>query len=69
MIVNSAQADLDQKFSKILNREVTLRATMHSQEEVVESAAPDVQTATAEEYWPDMEGLDYRGLFSDFRSA
>jgi len=30
------------------------------------SALPDVQTATAEEYWPDMEGLDHRDTVTDF---
>ena len=47
-IVNSEQLDLNQIFSKVLKREVKL------------SALPDVRTATAEEYWPDIEGLDHR---------
>ena len=66
MIVNSEQVDVHQKLSKVLKRQVTLRATMHSKEEIVESAAPDVRTATAEEYWPDVEGLDYRDTITDF---
>ena len=49
----------------MLNREVTLRAIMHSQE-VVERTSPDVQTAIAEEYWPDIEGLDHRDTVTDF---
>jgi len=65
-VVNTEQADLHQVLSKVLNREVTLRAIMHSQEEIVESTPPDVQTATAEEYWPDIEGLDYRDTVTDF---
>jgi uncharacterized protein YcbX len=65
-VVNSEQAGLDQILSKVLNREVTLRAITQSQEEVVESASPDVQTVTAEEYWPDIEGLDYRDTVTDF---
>jgi uncharacterized protein YcbX len=47
-VVNSEQPGISQVFSKVLKREVRL------------SALPDVQTATAEEYWPDMEGLDHR---------
>ena len=30
------------------------------------SALPDVQTPTAEEYWPDIEGLDHRDTVTDF---
>src|SRR5712692_3828431 len=44
-IVNSEQPDVHQIVSKVLTREVTL------------SALPDRPTATAEEYWPDIEGL------------
>jgi uncharacterized protein YcbX len=65
-VVNSEQADFHQVLSKVLNREVTLRAIMHSQEEIVERTSPDVPTATAEEYWPDIEGLDYRDTVTDF---
>ena len=53
-IVNSEQRDLDQIVSKGLKREVKL------------SAVPDVRTATAEEYWPDIEGLDHRDTVTDF---
>jgi len=53
-IVDSEQAGLNQIFSKVLNREVKL------------SAVHDVRTATAEEYWPDIEGLDHRDTVTDF---
>ena len=53
-IVNSEQPGVDQIFSKVLKREVKL------------SALPDVRTATAEEYWPDIEGLDHRDTVTDF---
>jgi uncharacterized protein YcbX len=53
-IVESEQPSLNQILSKMLNREVKL------------SALPDVQTATAEEYWPDIEGLDHRDTVTDF---
>jgi uncharacterized protein len=52
-IVNSEQPDVDQILSEVLKREVTL------------SALPD-PTATAEEYWPDIEGLDHRDTVTDF---
>ena len=53
-IVSSEQPGLNQIFSKVLEREVKL------------SALPDVQTATAEEFWPDIEGLDHRETVTDF---
>ena len=51
--VTSEQADLNRLLSKALNREVTLRAAR---------GAP----VQAEEYWPDMEGLDHRDTVTDF---
>jgi uncharacterized protein YcbX len=51
--VTSDQGDLNQILSKALNREVTLRAAQHG-------------TVNAEEYWPDMEGLDHRDTVTDF---
>jgi uncharacterized protein YcbX len=65
-VVNSEQADLHQTLSKVLKREVTLRAIMHSEEKVVERASSHAPAATAEEYWPDIEGLDYRDTVTDF---
>jgi len=53
-MVNSEQSDVNHIFSKALKREVKL------------SALPDVQTAIAEEYWPDIEGLDHRDTTTDF---
>ncbi len=52
-IVNSDRGDIDQILSKAVNREVTFRAAQH--------AAVD-----AEEYWPDMDGLDHRDAVTDF---
>ena len=53
-IVKSEQPDLDQVFSKMLKREVKL------------SALPAARTTTAEEFWPDIEGLDHRDTVTDF---
>ena len=53
-VVNSGQPDVQQTLSKALKREVTL------------SAAPNLPMATAEEYWPDIEGLDHRDTVTDF---
>ncbi len=53
-IVNSEEPDVHQTISKVLKREVTLSAL---------SARP---AATAEEYWPDIEGLEHRDAVTDF---
>jgi uncharacterized protein len=51
--VESHRHDVDQILSKALNREVTFRAAQRG-------------VATAEEYWPDMEGLEHRDTVTDF---
>jgi MOSC domain-containing protein len=50
--VTNNQGDLNQILSKALNREVTFRAAQHG-------------AVNAEEYWPDMEGLDHRDTVTD----
>ena len=51
--VTSDQGDLNQILSKALNREVALGAAQRG-------------AVNAEEYWPDMEGLDHRDTVTDF---
>jgi uncharacterized protein YcbX len=65
-IVNSEQPDLCQILSRVLKREVTLGAIVPDHQEVVESAPPALRTATAEEYWPDIDGLEHRDTVTDF---
>jgi hypothetical protein len=65
-VVNSEQSDLHQILSKVLKREVALHVTAHGHQEAVESASPNLRTVTAEEYWPDIEGLDHRDIVTDF---
>src|SRR5437870_10172597 len=55
-IINSEQADVHLILSNVLKREVKL-----------ESALPDLRMATAEEYWPNIEGLEHRDTVTDFR--
>jgi uncharacterized protein YcbX len=50
------QADLNQVLSKALNRTVTLNA----------AGRGHAATVNAEEYWPDIEGLDFRDTVTDF---
>jgi uncharacterized protein YcbX len=51
--VTSDRDDLNQILSKAFNRQVTLRTAQHG-------------AVNAEEYWPDMEGLDHRDTVTDF---
>src|SRR6266852_8531707 len=51
--VTSDQDDLNQILSKALNRGVTFRAAQRG-------------AVNAEEYWPDIEGLDHRDTVTDF---
>jgi uncharacterized protein YcbX len=55
-IATSQQSDLNEILSKALNRQVTLCAAERGR----------VSPANAEEYWPDIEGLDYRDTVTDF---
>jgi uncharacterized protein YcbX len=55
-IATNQQSDLNQILSNALNREVTLNATDPGH----------VGPANAEEYWPDMEGLDHRDTVTEF---
>jgi uncharacterized protein len=64
--VTSEQRDCHQALSKALNREVTLAATARGQVAGVPSSVSASWMAQAEEYWPDMEGLDYRDTVTDF---
>jgi uncharacterized protein len=65
-IVSSDQDDVNEILSKALRRQVTLDTAERGHEEVVESSFPNPWTPQAEEYWPDMEGLDYRDTVTDF---
>jgi hypothetical protein len=55
-ITTSQQSDANQILSRALKRKVTLDA----------SERGHVASASAEEYWPDMEGLDHRDTVTDF---
>src|SRR5207245_7685336 len=65
-IVSSTDTDRNRILSQALHREVTFDAAERGQREVVESTFPNPQAPKAEEYWPDMEGLDYRDTVTDF---
>src|SRR5437870_9565530 len=56
-VITSGQPDLEQVLSRAFGRDV-----------VLEEARPEQRSsgATAEEYWPDMAGLDHRDTVTDF---
>jgi hypothetical protein len=56
-VVTSDQPDLAEVLSKALGREVAFAQAQHGKES---------SAATAEEYWPDMEGLDYRDTVTEW---
>jgi uncharacterized protein len=58
-IVSSDERDLDRILSEALYREVALEAAERGNAEVGEASSPNnPRAAQAEEYWPDMDGLD-----------
>ena len=65
-VLNTEQSNINQLLSNELHREVSLDAAEHGQEEVVASSSPNILTANVEEYWPDMEGLDFSNTVTDF---
>jgi uncharacterized protein YcbX len=65
-VVSSEQSDVNQILSRALEREVTLETTERGHREVVDSTFPNPWTPRAEEYWPDMEGVDNRDTVTDF---
>ncbi|MGQ0733593.1 MAG: MOSC domain-containing protein [Acidobacteriota bacterium] len=64
-VVTSEQEDCSQILSRALARDVTLDAARWGDEEGPSSPS-GARVANAEEYWPDMEGLDFRDTVTDF---
>src|SRR5260221_9700794 len=65
-VLTTDQSEINQLLSQALQREVTLETAERGQQEGVASLSPNARTAKAEEYWPDMEGLDFRDTVTDF---
>jgi uncharacterized protein YcbX len=64
--VSSEQPDIDAVLSRALGRDVGVRAAVPGHGDVAASTSPNPWAARAEEYWPDMEGLDFRDTVTDF---
>jgi uncharacterized protein YcbX len=63
-VITSEQSDLHQILSRVFNREVTFATATPSQRMAGRVSSPT--TATAEAYWPDIEGLDNRDAVTEF---
>ncbi len=59
-VIDSTQSDVDPILSEAVKRQVTLQPAAGAQN------SPHHAAGTAEEYWPDMDGLDYRDTVTDF---
>ena len=65
-MVDSGQPGLNRILSRALAREVTLGAIGPVGKQFVEPASPAFQTLKSENYWPDIEGLEYRDTIKDY---
>jgi uncharacterized protein YcbX len=64
--VTSDEADLHKSLANVLGREVTLEAAELGERDKVESSSRAPWASRAEEYWPDIDGLDYQDTVTDF---
>jgi len=65
-IIASDQREINQILSRALSRNVTFHAANRYRRERAAPSRVDSSTAKAEEYWPDIEGLDQRDTVTDF---
>jgi hypothetical protein len=65
-VVHSDEPDVHEVLSAALGREVTLRGVGRRLQLVGASASAGAQPGTAEEYWPDVEGLHHRDTVTEF---
>jgi uncharacterized protein len=65
-IVRSDQPDIHRTLSAVLKRPVTLNSAVRVAPAGAQVSEAVTRAATAEEYWPDIEGLDYRDTVTDF---
>lgn len=64
--VTSTARECNQVLSTVLKRTVTLASAESGLVSGVQSSLPTSWTGKAEEYWPDMDGLDHRDTVTDF---
>jgi uncharacterized protein YcbX len=65
-VLSSEQPDIHQILSTALKRPVALDIAKGVHQARTASSGPEARAVTAEEYWPDMEGLEHRDTVTDF---
>ncbi len=65
-VLSSEQPDIHQILSTALKRPVALDIAARVHQAGAAFSGPEARAATAEEYWPDMEGLEHRDTVTDF---
>ncbi len=65
-VVTGEESNLNHVLSKAIKREVTLVATARGHVAASQSSGGASPSAKAEEYWPDMDGLDHRDTVTEF---
>lgn len=66
-VVRGEEGRIDSELSKALGRDVSLVATTQLESGIgAQPPAHASKSARAEEYWPDMDGLDHRDTVTDF---
>jgi uncharacterized protein len=65
-VLRSEQPDIHQILSTVLQRPVALDIAERVHQVGAASSVPEARAVTAEEYWPDMEGLEHRDTVTDF---
>jgi uncharacterized protein YcbX len=63
-VARTDDGDVARLLSTALGHEVAIEETNGTARQ--RPTGPDLWSATAEEYWPDMEGLDHRDVVTDF---
>jgi uncharacterized protein YcbX len=64
--IASDQREISLILSRALSRNVTFHAANRHRRDRAAPSRADSSTAKAEEYWPDIEGLDHRDTVTDF---
>ena len=65
-LIASDQPEISQILSRALSRNVTFDAANRGRAHGAAPSRVDSSTAKAEEYWPDIEGLDHRDTVTEF---
>jgi uncharacterized protein YcbX len=65
-IVTNEQEDINEILSHALKRQVAFAAAEVEHPEIAASSSANAWAPAAEEYWPDLESLDFRDTVTDF---